>query len=631
MDEALFQWINQGWSNSSLQGLFDTFFGWVSQKPTFSFPLLLLILILLIKDWGRSGLRLWFLLIIFIGFGDMFGNYLKHLIAQPRPCAEFPETVRLVMEPFSVGCSFKPRGMPSNHSLNFFLTASFLGFALRSWRWGTVLGLIAVSVALSRVYLGVHYPSQVLAGAVIGGLLGALLASLTVQRFSPIAGWIRLSARKDKAALCTRMTYNLILYLTVPLVLLRLLWRGRRNHDYWKRWPERFGWFKTPSLIKPIWIHAVSVGEVQAALPLVRELLSRYPDRTIVITTTTPTGSGRVQAEFGDKVFHVYMPYDLPGAVERFIHRIKPECLLVMETELWPNVFYQSSQLNIPVVVANARLSQRSFAGYQKFLKLTQSTLRQISLVAAQGTADAKRFESLGFSPEHISVTGSIKFDLDIPATVLEAGKVLRQSFGRGSSGKQRPVWIAASTHEGEDERILQAFAMVRETIPDALLILVPRHPERFSTVTALCERQGFAVVQRTETKGCDANTQVYVGNSLGELLIFYAASDVAFVGGSLVSTGGHNVLEPAALGLPVVAGPHMFNFSEISKAMIEAGALQQVENSEQLAAAVSDLITHPETCQAMGEHGKKLVGENRGALANLLELIQPFVDKNRK
>jgi 3-deoxy-D-manno-octulosonic-acid transferase len=520
--------------------------------------------------------------------------------------------------------------MPSNHALNFFLAASFLGVVLRSWKWGITFGLIAFTVALSRVYLGVHYPSQVLVGAIVGSLLGGL-AALTVLHCSPLTNWLRLTARKDKSGMYTRFVYSLVLYFSVPFVLVKLLWRGRLNHDYWYRWPERFGWFSAPSLKDPIWVHAVSVGEVQAALPLVRQLLARYPNRSIVVTTTTPTGSARVQAELDDSVFHVYLPYDLPGAVERFLDRIDPKCLLVMETEIWPNLFYQSRQINIPIVVANARLSQSSRAGYQRLKKLTQATLNQVSLIAAQGAADAENFESLGAPAKHVHITGSIKFDLDIPATVLEAGKELRQSFGGGSSGKQRPVWIAASTHEGEDEKILQAFAMVRETIPDALLILVPRHPERFSTVTALCKRQGFTVVRRSENKDCDARTQVFVGDTLGELLVFYAASDVAFVGGSLVSTGGHNVLEPAALGLPVVTGPHMFNFAEISKAMLEAGALQQVENTEQLAAAVSDLITHPETRQAMGEHGKKLVAENRGSLDRLLELVHPYIEDDQK
>ena len=319
------------------------------------------------------------------------------------------------------------------------------------------------------------------------------------------------------------------------------------------------------------------------------------------------------------------MPYDLPGAVERFLDRIKPECLLVMETELWPNVFYQSRQLNIPVVVANARLSQRSFSGYQKFLKLTQSTLGQISLIAAQGTADAERFESLGFPPEHIRVTGSIKFDLEISEADIKAGEKLRQTFGESVSGKQRPVWIAASTHEGEDEKILQAFTTVQEKIPDALLILVPRHKERFSSVATLCERKGFAVVRRTEDKMCDTTIQVLVGDTLGELMMFYAASDVAFVGGSLVPTGGHNVLEPAAVGLPVITGPYTFNFAEISNTMLEAGVLQQVENVEQLSSVVIDLLTHPEKRKTTGKQGQKLVAENRGSLGRLLELIKPY------
>ncbi len=297
-----------------------------------------------------------------------------------------------------------------------------------------------------------------------------------------------------------------------------------------------------------------------------------------------------------------------------------------METELWPNLFYQSRQRNIPVVVANARLSERSFKGYQHLKKLTQATLGQISLIAAQGESDAKYFVSLGFQAENIHVTGSIKFDLDISEPAIKAGKELRQQLGG-----DRPVWIAASTHEGEDEKILQAFTKVREKIPDALLILVPRHPERFTSVAALCEKMDFKVVRRTDKQLCDAGTQVFVGDTLGELLVFYAASDVAFVGGSLVTTGGHNVLEPAALGLPIITGPHMFNFAAISKAMCEAGALQQIENGEQLAAAVIDLLTHPETRHAMGEHGKKLVAENRGSLERLLDMLKPYIENNRK
>lgn len=626
MDEAILQWVNQGWGQSSLQPWLDAFFGWVSHKKTFTIPLLVLILLLLIKDLGRSGWRIWVLLLVFVGLGDMFGNMIKHLVAQPRPCADFPDTVRIVLEPFEMGCSFSPRGMPSNHALNFFLAASFLGVALRSWRWGISLGLIAFTVALSRVYLGVHYPSQVIVGGAVGGLLGGFVA-LAVLHISPLANWLRLSARKDKSGMYSRFVYSLILYLSVPLVILKLLWRGRLNHDYWRRWPERFGWFSAPGLNKPIWIHAVSVGEVQAALPLIRELLVRYPDQSIVVTTTTPTGSTRVRAELGDTVFHVYMPYDLPGAVERFLDRVKPKCLLVMETELWPNLFYQSRHRNIPIVVANARLSQRSMEGYRRLSSLTSATLQQIELIAAQGEADAERFKTLGMSSERIKVTGSIKFDLDIPDSVIKAGKELRQSFGQDSSGKQRPVWIAASTHESEDEQALQAFAMVREKIPEILLMLVPRHPERFSAVVSLCEKAGLNVVRRTENKLCDPNTQVFVGDSLGELLVFYAAADVAFVGGSLVPTGGHNIMEPAALGLPIITGLHMFNFAEISKAMHEAGALQQVENNDQLATAIIDILTHPEKRHSMGDQGKYIVEKNRGSLETLVGMVKPYIE----
>jgi len=411
----------------------------------------------------------------------------------------------------------------------------------------------------------------------------------------------------------SRFFYNTLLYLMTPLVLLRLLWRGRQSPAYWRRWGERFGWFQAPVLDEPLWIHAVSVGEAQAAAPLIEVLLTGYPERSLVVTTTTPTGSQRVRELFGDRVFHVYLPYDLPGAVRRFLRRVQPRLALIMETELWPNLFHQCAAQDIPVIIANARLSPQSAAGYARIGPLVRRTLADVSLIAAQGEADAQRFRALGAVAERVMVMGNLKFDQTLPDDLAARAAELRQQLGA-----ERPVWIAASTHEGEEEKLLDAHARLCETQPDALLLLVPRHPERFPKVAALVQRRGFKLVRRTEGRACEADTDVFLGDTLGELPLFYAAADVAFVAGSLVPVGGHNMLEPAALGVPVLFGPQLFNFVEISSALLAAGAARQIGDAGQLAQVVAALLGDPEQRRVMGEAGRQLVVENRGALARL-------------
>ena len=379
-----------------------------------------------------------------------------------------------------------------------------------------------------------------------------------------------------------RRLYSLVLNLLAPLVLLRLWLRGRRAPAYRQRWGERFGFI--PEIEgQPIWIHAVSVGEVQAAAPMIKRLLKRYPDAPFLVTTTTPTGSERVTALFGGQVHHVYMPYDLPSAVKRFLKRVRPRLCLIMETEIWPNLFHYCKYDGVPVIVANARMSERSAKGYGRFLSLTTETLANVDVIAAQDKNDADRFDRIGAFPERIEVTGSIKFDITLPASLHEQGEVLRREI----FGQDRAVWIVASTHAGEDELILDAFAKVREQIPEVLLVLVPRHPERFNGVAALCRERGYRVVQRSEGFACSPETEVFVGDTMGELMLFYAASDVAFIGGSLVSVGGHNLLEAAALELPIVYGPHMFNFEAIHRMFLELGASRQVNNVEELAEVI--------------------------------------------
>lgn len=414
-----------------------------------------------------------------------------------------------------------------------------------------------------------------------------------------------------------RSLYSLILYLLTPLVLLRLAWRGLRAPAYWQRWSERFGFVPATEGDAPIWVHAVSVGEVQAAVPLLRALLKRYPDVPLLVTTTTPTGSEQVLNLFETRVQHVYMPYDLPDVVQRFLTRTRPRLALIMETEIWPNLYHACAKRGIPVLLVNARLSERSAAGYQRVHRLTAATLSCLRGIAAQGRTDADHLINLGAPPERVKVTGSIKFDMRIPASLTERAAVLRRDWGL-----QRPIWIAASSHEGEDEMILDAHRSVRARFPTALLVLVPRHPERFARVAALCREQGWNTVLRSEQVPTSADTAVFVGDSMGELLLFFAATDVAFIGGSLVPHGGHNPLEAAAQRIPVLFGPHMFNFALIAQLLLEAGAAREVGDSGQLADSVVHWLADPEVRNTAGERGAAVVEANKGAREAVLAMV---------
>ncbi len=418
-----------------------------------------------------------------------------------------------------------------------------------------------------------------------------------------------------------RYLYTSLLWLALPAVLLRLLWRSLKAPDYRKRWKERLGLFDPFSADRTLWIHAVSVGEVQASVPLVKRLQERYPELPIVITTTTPTGSRRVKELFGDRLFHVYVPYDLPLIVERFIRRARPQMVVLIETEVWPNLLAVCKRHGIPSLLANARLSQRSAAGYARLGGFARQTFGNISQVAAQAAADAERFVQLGVDPARIRVTGSIKFDARLPRSLSEQAEVIRRTWGH-----ERPVWVAASTHEGEDEQVLLAHRQVRQRLPDALLVLVPRHPERFDAVAGLCRRSGFTLVRRSDQASCSAKTAVFLGDSVGELPMFLAGADVAFVGGSLVRHGGHNMLEPAALGVPVVFGPHNFNFAAISELLLEADAAVMVHDAEELARVVEGWLDDASERSRVGENGRRVVKQNRGALERLLEVIDELL-----
>ena len=422
------------------------------------------------------------------------------------------------------------------------------------------------------------------------------------------------SFRVNSAAM-NRTLYTLLFHLVMPLILLRLLWRGRKAPAYRQRIGERFAIGLPPMQPGGIWIHAVSVGESIAAAPMVRELMARYPDLPITITCMTPTGSERIRALFGDTVQHCYLPYDLPWAAARFLDRLQPRLAVVMETELWPNHIHQCARRGIPVALANARLSERSARGYARFARLTAPMLAELSLIAVQTATEAERFRQLGARPECVEVTGSIKFDLHIDPALPDRAARLRGDW----QAEQRPVWIAASTHVGEDEIILSAHRQLLETHADALLILVPRHPERFGTVFDLCRREGFSTVRRSLDEAVGAQTQVLLGDTMGELLFLYALADVAFVGGSLVPNGGHNLLEPAALGKPVLSGPHLFNFLDIAAQLREAGALVATVSAAELEIEIEALWSDSNRAEDARSAGYAVLKNNQGALARLL------------
>ena len=414
-----------------------------------------------------------------------------------------------------------------------------------------------------------------------------------------------------------RTLYTLLFHLGLPLVALRLFLRARKAPAYGQRVAERFAIKLPPMRQGGIWVHAVSVGESIAAAPMVRALLKAYPELPITVTCMTPTGSERIRALFADepRIQHCYLPYDLPWAAARFLDHVRPRLGVIMETELWPNHIHQCAKRGIPVALANARLSARSARGYGRFAKLTRPMLAEMSLIAAQTETEAERFRSLGARPECVQVTGSIKFDLKLDEQLLPRARQLREQW----QANQRPVWIAASTHEGEDAQVLEAHRRLLQMHADALLILVPRHPERFNAVHALCAEQ-FATVRRSSAELVTDATQVLLGDTMGELLFLYALADIAFVGGSLMPTGGHNPLEPAALALPVISGPHVFNFLDISAMLKDAGALQSVDDSQALAAAVQRLVELPLDAKRMGEAGRAVMQANQGALQHLLD-----------
>lgn len=352
-----------------------------------------------------------------------------------------------------------------------------------------------------------------------------------------------------------------------------------------------------------------------AAQPLLRLLAERFPQFRIVITTVTPTGAATVRRQLGDAVTHFYFPYDLPWAVRRFLQRVRPKLMIVMETELWPNFFSACRRAGVPLALVNARLSLRSLRRYQWVAGFARDTVQAASLISTQSKPDADRFIELGAPRERIEICGNLKFDLSLPHSVTEQGQAIRRFFS-----VDRPIWIGASTHQGEERLLIDAFRTVLLTHPKCLLILAPRHPERFGSVSQLCGRMRFQAIRRSDSgKGYGPGTQIFILDTLGELPIFYASADVAFVGGSLVPAGGHNVLEAACLGLPLVTGPHMYNFAEITELLDAAGALRIVDSVEQLARCVDELLCDANLRHSMGESSRSVFDRNQGSAQRIM------------
>ena len=414
--------------------------------------------------------------------------------------------------------------------------------------------------------------------------------------------------------------YNILVYLAAPFAVLVQLWRSLRDPSYRDRLGERFGLGQAiPGDI--IWIHAVSVGEVQAAQPLIAQLQARHPRYGILITTVTPTGAARARFLFGDRVHLRYVPLDLPGSVKRFFDRVQPKLAMILETELWPNLYDECGKRGIPLVLASARISPRSVGKYRRLVPLFRKTLSHGIVIAAQSEPDAERFHSIGATPERTHVTGNIKFDFQPPEGIETKGRRWREKHAPG-----RPIWVAGSTHEGEEPVILDAHRRVLEQFPDALLVLVPRHPQRFESVRDLLAKRHERAANRSSKAAISPATSVLLGDTMGELMTFYAAADVAFVAGSLVPIGGHNLLEPASVGRPVLTGPHNFNGEEIAQLLMDAGAAFIVTDTEQIAHAVKGLLANRDLRAVMGAAGRSVLDANRGALDRLLMLVDPLL-----
>ncbi|MFC7302165.1 lipid IV(A) 3-deoxy-D-manno-octulosonic acid transferase [Cognatiluteimonas weifangensis] len=422
----------------------------------------------------------------------------------------------------------------------------------------------------------------------------------------------------DPVERALRGLYVAALYLLVPITVYHLIWRGFRQREYFQRWHERYAVYADAPQAATLWVHAVSVGEVNAAAPLVNALRARYPYLRLLVTSITPTGSARVRALWGDKVEHVYLPYDLPGAVARFLRHYRPQLALVLETELWPNLLFGCRDHGVPVYIVNARLSERSLRGYRVLRPLLRRALRSVRAVLAQSGGDAARFVRLGAAAETTRVSGNLKYDVAVGSGWPAFAAAFAERIGA------RAAWIAASTHAEEEAAVIAIHRRLRARWPDLLLLWAPRHPERFKAVAQQAVEAGWRVATRQLTQWPDRDDAVFVIDTLGELMPFYGCARVAFVGGSLQPVGGHNLLEPAAVGTAVVSGPHLHNFADIAARMRAAGALRVGADAEQVGTEIAALLADAAARDAMVDAAHALVDQGRGALRRTLEAIAP-------
>lgn len=420
-----------------------------------------------------------------------------------------------------------------------------------------------------------------------------------------------------------RIAYSVLLLLALPLIFLGLAMRALREPAYWRGWHQRLGWGRIHAR-GGLWVHAASVGEVAAAAPLVRALRLRYPNLPVLVTTFTPTGRARARAAFAEDAEVRLLPLDLAGATRRFMRKAAPSCGIFLETELWPNLIEAAARQGVPLLLANARLSPTSSRRYARWplRALFGRALGQFTVVAAAGPQEAERLLAAGVARERLVETGNLKFDLQLPADLRDAGAALRASWG-----ESRPVWIAASTHQGEEDIVLDAFAKLRARYPDCLLVLVPRHPQRFQRVADLLHARGLAMARYSRADPVEAVTQVLLGDTLGDLLLFYAAADLAFVGGSLVPrVGGHNLLEPAALRLPIIVGEKLGSWAPVADWLQDAGALCRVADANALKTAVIECLEDDHGRKMAGLAAARVVEEQGGALERTLRLIPPLL-----
>lgn len=423
-----------------------------------------------------------------------------------------------------------------------------------------------------------------------------------------------------------RTIYTVAFLLALPFIFARLWWKEKKVPGYRIRWLQRLGIFKYLKAPKPVvWVHAVSVGEVVAATGLIRQLL-REGNITLMVTTMTPTGSARVTATFGADVAHVYAPFDLPWTVAAFIRRTRPILTIIMETEIWPNMLLECARKKVPMILANARLSARSAQRYGRFPSATKKFFNLLDHVAVQNETDGERFTQLGLHPHKLTVIGSVKFDITLTPALRKQAEHLKAQY---SNSGARPIVIAASTHESEESILLAAFAKLKPMHPQLLMVIVPRHPERFDDVVQLASDH-FKTLRRSSNSVPDASIEIVIGDTMGELMLLYGIADIAFVGGSLIERGGHNMIEPAAWGIPVVCGPHNYNFDDISKGLVAAGGMRSVCGGHELVQTLDHWLRHPAQRMLSGSQALEYTESNRGAIAKLLEIVRQYTHTPR-